>query len=259
MNIYQHFRPEEKPFIEKMMEWVRVVDLRRVTKRTDFLDPRQQHILESIVNRTQGVHVYFFGGYNGAERVRALIVPEYVMPSNEEFGVVVLMVENRNPFSTLSHRDYLGALMSLGMIRDKFGDVIVHESHAQLILGVEMRDYLLTHMHQVGKSQVLLTEQSLDTIDIAPPKLEEKVITVASLRLDTVLSEVLRLSRAKVQVLIKSGKVKMDWKLEESVAAEVQIGMVLSVRGFGRFQILRENGTSKKGKSVLVIGLHKDS
>ncbi len=259
MSLYQHFRPEEKPFVEKMMEWVRVVDTRGITKRTDFLDPRQQHILETLVNRTPGVRVRFYGGYSDAERVRALITHEDVEPSIEEFGVVVIEIENRNSFSTLTHRDYLGALMSLGMIRDKFGDLIVHDTGAQLILEIEMRDFLFTHLQQVGKSQVLLTEQSIEQIQLAPSILEEKVVTVTSMRLDAVLSEILRLSRAKVQVLIKSGKVKVNWKVEESAAAEITVGATLSVRGFGRYQILRKNGTSKKGKTVLVIGFHKES
>lgn len=259
MSIFQHFRPEEKPFIEKMMEWVKLVEVRGITKLTDFLDPRQVEILDSIAHREIGIKVCFQGGYPGAERVRALIAPDYFEPSVDEYSLALIEIENRNPFSTLEHRDYLGALLHLGVVRDKFGDLLVHEDGAQLILGQEMVDYLKTHLQQVGRSNVLLTERSFDQLRIPHSSMEERTITVTSTRLDSVLSEIIRLSRAKVQPLIKSGKVKLNWKVEEAAAAEVNEGDTLSVRGYGRFKILRENGTSKKGKTIFTIGKFKEN
>lgn len=259
MSIYQHFRPEEKPFIEKMMEWAELVQLRGISKRTDFLDPRQANILESIANRMPGIQVFFNGGYPDAERVRAVIVPDYVIPTDEEFGISLIDIENRNPFSTPTHRDYLGALLNIGLIRDKFGDLLVHDSGAQLIIETEVRDYLLTQMKQVGRSTVLLSELPFDKIHIPEALWEEKMISVASNRLDAVLSEMLNTSRAKVQTLIKASKVKVNWKIEDSSSMEIQVGDTISVRGFGRFKILREKGTSKKGKLVFIFGFFNEN
>ncbi len=259
MSIFQHFRPEEKPYIEKLIEWVELVEVRGITKLTDFLDPRQAEILESIAKRTAGINVFFHGGYPDAERIRALIVPDYIEPTLEDFLITLIDIENRNPFSTLTHRDYLGALLHLGIVRDKFGDLLVHDTGAQLILESEMVDYLLTHFHQVGRSSILLTEQSIDHIRLSENEMEERIITVTSNRLDSVLAEIIRLSRAKIQLLIKSGKVKLNWKIEDSTAAEINVGDTLSVRGYGRYKILQEKGTSKKGKIIFTIEFYKES
>lgn len=259
MSIYQHFRPEEKPLIEKLLEWVELVDARGITKRTDFLDPRQIEILSSIVNRTPGVHVYFDGGYLEAERRRAIILPDYMEPTSDEFAIALISIENRNPFSTLTHRDYLGALMHLGVVRDKFGDLLVQDDGAQLILEREILDFVLTHMNQVGRSTVLVSEIAFERIKPSNNAMENRVVSVASNRLDAFLAEALRMSRAKIQPLIKSGKVKVNWKLEDQTAAEINVGDVISVRGFGRFTILAENGRSKKGNFVYTLGFYKEN
>lgn len=259
MSIFQHFRPEEKPFVEKMLEWVELVEVRGITRVTDFLDPRQAEILDSIANRVSGVNVCFQGGFDGAERVRAFIAPDYIEPTFDDFYIALVEIENRNPFSTLTHRDYLGALLHLGVIRDKFGDLLVNDNGAQLILEREMVDFLMTYLQQVGRSAVLLTERSFDQIQLSEVAMEERSISVSSNRLDSVLAEIIRLSRAKVQPLIKSGKVKLNWKVEDTTAAEVSVGDTLSVRGYGRFKILRENGVSKKGNTIFTIGMYKES
>lgn len=259
MSIFQHFRNEEKPFIEKMTEWVALVSKRKIAKCTDFLDPRQVEILTTIANRSTDVHVFFHGGYDGAERVRAWMTVEDEEPTFDQFGLALIQIENRNAFSSLNHRDYLGALLHLGLIRDKFGDVLVRDRDAQIIVHADMVEFALAHLHQVGRSNVLVQQIDFAQLDVPTAALEEKIITVASLRLDAVLAEVLRLARAKVQALIKSGKVKVNWKVEESAAVEIHVHDTLSVRGFGRFVVIRENGRSKKGKIVLAIGWNKES
>lgn len=258
-NIIQHFRPEERPFVEKIAEWVRIVEHRNIMKRTDFLDPRQVEIVHAIVNRSGDATVFFNGGYSEAERVRAVIAPTFIAPEEVEFDLALIEIENLNPFSSLTHRDYLGALMNIGIVRDKFGDILVQPMGAQVVLCQEMVDYVSLHLHQIGRSTVRTKQIPISEIHLPEEEMEQKTITVASPRLDAVLSEIVRMSRAKVQSIIKNGKVKVNWKVIDSVAHNIQEGDLISIRGFGRVRILEHTGLTKKGNIVFHIGFYKEN
>jgi len=259
MSIYQHFRPEEKPYIDKIEEWIAVVGKRQIAKLTDFLDPRQREILQSLVNRSDGIKVVFYGGYDDAERQRALIMPFDADLSVEEYKLALLSIENLSHFHLLEHRDYLGALLHLGVIRDKFGDLIVQKQGAQLIVADEMKVFIQSNLSQVGKAPVRVTEIPLR--ELAPPAvaIDEKRITVSSKRLDAIIAEIIHLSRSKVLPYIKAGKVKVNWKIADIPSQEIHEGDVISVRGFGRYTILKENGLTKKGNILLTVGMRKES
>jgi RNA-binding protein YlmH len=251
---YVHFRPEERPFVQKIEEWARNAAERHQSKRTDFLDPRQVMIVQSIVNRYSDVQAYFYGGYEGAERKVGWITPEYITPGLEESEVTAISIQGDTRFLDVDHGDYMGAILGLGIKRDKIGDILVHGEGCHLLTVKEIRDYILTHLAQVHRLQVSTCEMALDKLLVPQKQLEEMTFTIASLRLDAVASDVYRMSRAKILGPISTGKIKVNWKVTMDPSTHLAQGDVVSFKGFGRFELLEVEGPTKKGRIRVKIG-----
>ena len=132
-DIYVHFHPDEKPFVDRASEWIERAAFAHELKRTDFLDPRQADILISLANRRPEVQVKLFGGYEGAERKRAIVAPDYRMLEDEPEGIALLEVRGSTQgHLELDHGDYLGAMLGLGIKRDRVGDLHIHDEFCSL-------------------------------------------------------------------------------------------------------------------------------
>ncbi|WP_068616391.1 YlmH family RNA-binding protein [Paenibacillus tuaregi] len=254
-EIYAHFRPEERMFVDRAWEWVVGAGDYHEVKLTDFLDPRQIFILDSLARRHPDVTVRLDGGYEGAERVRALVAPDYRDLSTESMKLKVLAISSLDQkLDSLEHGDYMGALLSLGLKRDKIGDIHVLEDGCNVIVAEETAEYLSTHLRQVHRVNVYTEIKDLDQLRIAAQKLEPLDLTVASLRLDGIVSDAFRLSRSKVLIPIKAGRCRVNWRTEEDPSKPLQEGDVVSLQGFGRFKILELDGVTKKGRYRVKIG-----
>ncbi|PYZ93224.1 RNA-binding protein [Salipaludibacillus keqinensis] len=257
MSLYEHFRKEEHAFVDQVLDWKAIVELEYRPKLTDFLDPRQQKIVQLLVGSHDDVHVSFWGGHSEAERKRALLYPDYITPVNEDFRLTAFELRYPSKFITIEHSQILGSLMSIGMKREKFGDILSEEDQFQLILSEEVADYVVLNLQSVGKAKVELKPISEDDVMKQVKELEETFVTVSSLRVDTVISEAFHLSRSKVKPAIVSEKVKVNWKVINDPAFQLEKGDVLSFRGKGRCEIVEMEGQTKKGKQRLILGFPK--
>lgn len=246
-NLYQHFRKEEHPFVDRILDWIDLVEERHQTIVTPFLDPREQFILQSIANYEQ-IGIAFCGGYEGAERVRGLLYPTYHEPAENEFQVTALEIRSHNKHSNLKHPDYLGALLNTGIKREKCGDILVHPGLAYVLVTVDMAEYLRLTLNRIGKEPVSCQEIPLSQIGPGHEQWMEGSCTVASLRLDAVICEIFHLSRSKGAGYLTQGHVKHNWKVETRGFQEVAPGDMLSLRSYGRCQLLEVEGMSKRGK-----------
>lgn len=257
MSIYQHFRPEEKDFIDQAMNWIDQVKNSYAPKLSDFLDPRQQGILISLVGNDPDVKLQFYGGSEFVERKRVLMYPDYYSPEQSDFNISLYDISYPKKFVTLEHRQILGTLMSLGVKREKFGDIIVTEDHIQFIAAKEMDLYLTGNLEKIGNASVTIKRLPIECIIEVKEVWEEHITTVSSLRLDSVLSTVLNISRQKTQSLITSGKVKVNFKQTENISEECREGDTLSIRGFGRCKLTSIDGKTKKDKWKITLGRQK--
>lgn len=257
MSIYQHFRKEEHTFIDQVLSWKETVLSQYASKTTDFLDPREQEMIRLVLGNDSEVQVDFFGGHDSTERKRALLYPEYFRPAIDDFQLSVFQIEYPSKFVTIDHRKILGSLMSLGVKRSKFGDILVSGDHVQIIVAKEIADYVRMNLESVGKATVSLKEISFDQIVLTEEAWDEHTTTVASMRLDVVLSSIYNLSRQKIQAMIQSGLVKVNWKIVEETAFECKERDVLSLRGFGRSKLLTIEGKTKKEKWRIIVGKQK--
>jgi RNA-binding protein YlmH len=257
MNIYQHFRPEEREFIDQVLHWKDYVDSSYTAKLTDFLDPREQHILKVLIGENGNIKYQLFGGISASERKRALIMPDYLMPGEDEFQINLIEIDYPIKFVSIEHPQVLGSLMSLGLKRGKFGDILMKDGRVQFFAAAEIRDYIKNNLESIGKASIRLKEQSLDEAITTDDLWAEQVTTVSSLRLDTIISGVHNISRQKSQLFIQQGLVKVNWTSIENVSFECAEGDLLSVRGHGRVKILSIEGRTKKDKWRIVVGKQK--
>ncbi|MBM7692345.1 RNA-binding protein YlmH [Peribacillus deserti] len=257
MSIYQHFRPEEKELIDLFLGWREQVKDFYAPKLTDFLDPREIYILNTIIGHDDEIRVYTFGGNETAERKRALLCPSYFSPADDDFHISLFEIAYPKKFVAIEHRQVLGSLMSLGLKREKFGDVLIDGEHVQFLAAEEIESYLTANLEKIGRSSISLKKISFDDIIEVKDSWEEMSLTVSSLRLDALLSSLTKLSRQKAQTLIDQNKVKVNWKPADQSSFELKEGDVISARGFGRFKILSLEGRTKKEKWRVTAGRQK--
>src|SRR5690625_4738323 len=122
MSIYQHFRKEEQPFIDQVLSWKEQVERTFQEKLTDFLDPREQQIIETLIGTTDGeLQVKQYGGGSYTERKRVVIAPYYEEITTESFSLTLMQAAYPDKFISLTHPDVMGAFLSLGIERKKLG------------------------------------------------------------------------------------------------------------------------------------------
>ncbi|MGN1401743.1 MAG: RNA-binding protein [Bacillus sp. (in: firmicutes)] len=257
MSIYQHFREEEKVFIDQVLEWQSSVEKMYAPKLTAFLDPREQQILLTVIGHNEDCLVFLNGGYDGAERQRALLYPSYFEPSMEEMDIDLLEISFNNKFHNLTHRQVLGTIMSLGLGREKFGDVLIGPDRAQLMVSSDISDYCIANISKMGNAGVKFSKKNLLDVMEKEDDWLDGATTASSLRVDAVLSAFTNLSRAKVQELIIAGRLKVNHQVVEKNDFECGAGDLLSVRGLGRFAVKEITGKTKKDKWRISYGKQK--
>ena len=257
MLIYQHFRPEERDFIDQVLNWKEYIENNYAPKLTDFLDPREQQIVKIIIGQHAGIKWQFFGGTEYTERKRALLYPDYYQVHVDDFKITLFKVEYPQKFMSITHPQVLGSLMSLGLKRAKFGDIILLGDQVQFFCSEEVGPFVTLELHSIGKANIQLIELPLLEALVCENVWNEQSLTVSSLRLDTMIPSIYQISRQKSQTLVKAGLVKVNWMSIENTSFECGEGDTLSVRGYGRAKIGLIEGKTKKDKWRISIGRQK--
>lgn len=223
---------------------------------TDFLDPYEVKLSESILNRFD-LDYFAEGGTENAERRVLCIFPEYIAAADIEKPIAAIKIKGSFKFNSISHRDYLGAIIGTGIKREKLGDIYVSEKSAVLILQREILDYIKLNLTKIGKETVQIEEIEFGDIEIPEQDYDEKVIFVSSPRLDSVISEIYGMSRAKSKATIAAQKVKLNWCLTEDSTSKVSAGDMISVKKLGRSKVLEELGKTKKENQKFKVIIYK--
>ncbi|SFJ91106.1 RNA-binding protein YlmH, contains S4-like domain [Thermoflavimicrobium dichotomicum] len=247
-----HFRPDEHAFVERAWDWVDRAVNRSQPITTFFLNPREQYILETFVRRESELIWMLNGGYESAERCRMVISPTYISIQPDWFQLGFLRIEPIGKGS-LDHPDVLGALLGLGIKREMLGDLHPHPTGCDCVVAKEMVDYICAQLHQVGKNKVSIKEISAHELYVSKQEYQTRTVIVSSLRLDALLAEGHSFSRSKAVTLVKSGRCKVNWKQVENPSYQVEVGDMISLRGFGRIRIKSIEGLTKKGRNIILL------
>lgn len=242
---------EDKQLIARAEDAVDLAERRYMQKTVGFLNPRQRHLIETKVVVPETVKAVFFGGYAEAERTMLICCPAYEEPDITG-AAAVLLITGRD-IAGLSHRDYLGSLMGLGITRENIGDIVVEEERAVLFVRREMSGYILQNLTRIGRCGIKIEETALDTLVIQPKAVEEIRQTVSSLRLDCVVAAAIHVSRARAAEMIEGELVSLNFEVCSRVSAHINEGDLLSVRGYGRMRLASIGGLTRKNRQGIVI------
>ncbi|GGI41623.1 RNA-binding protein [Mammaliicoccus stepanovicii] len=247
MDIYQHFRKEEREEIDLFINKCDIAERNYQHMLTDFLDPREQYILNTIVGGYDELMVHYFGGNEQSERKRAIIAPDYFVPQEDDFEMVLIELDYPSKFVTVSHRNVLGALMSLGMDRNQLGDIIVNDK-IQFVLTKRFESYIMLEFTKIKGAGIKLSSIPFKNMVQSNENWITHDTTVSAMRLDVIVKHVTNTSRTISKKLIESKRVKINHREIQAVDFIVEENDLLSIKGYGRALILSNNGESKKGK-----------
>lgn len=213
---------------------------------TEFLSPAEQTLLK---NSRVGVPYALFGGYDGAEKALALFGSEEICGYEPFPPIVIVKIEpTALKFSdSLSHRDFLGAIMSLGVRRSTIGDIVVFDKTAYAVCLENIADYICKNLMSIRHTTVRCS--IIENIpDDAIPVPEESSFTVASERLDSVVAAVFKLSRSESQSFIEHEKVLIGGVACLNSDAKPSPGDIITVRSKGKFIYCGMEKETKKGR-----------
>lgn len=247
-ELYQHFRESESAFINEVFDWLAAVQDNYAPYLTDFLNPRERYIVQSLVNRQADCQAEAFGGFVDAERQRMLLYPPYFTPENDDFELALLTINYPNKFTHISHGQVLGTLMGVGIKRAVIGDIITDGETIKFFSEQQLAAFLEREVRQIGRTAVVTQVVSIDQL-VKPLNLsEEKVLSLTSLRMDVLVAGAFHLSRQLAKSLIQSERVKLNWAVDKHPQKELDYGDIVSVRHYGRVQLCGCVGQSRKGK-----------
>ena len=263
---------EDKLLIAQAEDLIFRCDNRDIPTASGFLDARQQSILRRQFGDRQGeVRIEYFGGYPEADRVVMACLPYYLNNDSSEngasyFGDILTVIRAAKPKNSsasrsgraLSHSDYLGALMGLGIERTVIGDILVTEEGADIIVLKEMADYIMQNLDKAGKAYLSCEEVPLESLSIPEQKITEFGDTVASLRLDAVLASAFRTSRGKAAEAIRQGLVFVDHLEATRPDMTVTEGATLVIRHMGKAKLMEVGRRTRKDRIAITIGKYDD-
>ncbi|WP_174613175.1 RNA-binding protein [Virgibacillus ihumii] len=256
MEIYQHFREEEQPFIDKVLSWIEQVERSYQVKLTDFLDPREQQIVEMLIGTTGGdIKMYKQGGNESAERKRVILAPMYEIIDDESFQLSLLQASYHQKFVSVTHRDVMGAFLSQGIKRQKLGEIIVGEGIIQIVAADEIAPYIITNLTSIKKTKIRLEEKPLSTLISKNLNWKISDKTVSSLRLDAVVKVIYNISRKDAVEMIGKQLVKVNFKIVDDPKFTLEEGDLISLRGKGRSRLDHINGRTKKDNWKISIAV----
>ena len=244
---------EDRVLLAKLWDKISAGIRRCIPANTCFLSPREQEMARYLFGTEPGL--LFFGGFEDAERKMLVYLPDYLEESclYEEDSPLVCLRASFFEADSLSHRDFLGALMGAGIARETVGDICVGKGYCDFFVTAEIAPYIEQNFLSAGRTKLHLKKIAVADASIPQPEVKEIKDTVASLRLDSVISSGFRIGRSLATQYIHAGKAAIDGLPCEKPDKIISEGMKISVRGLGKIKLTAVNGKTKKDRISVVI------
>lgn len=251
-SLLNQLNNDEKLLINKIIDMNEISQTRYQPVFSFFLDERQQMIAKLVMQREHIENFEFFGGYDTAKRKVLCIYPEYVIPQKADYPFTAVTIKHRL-VDRISHRDILGSLMGLFIKRETIGDILVTSNEEDYIfIYNSVLPVVMDELIKVGSKGVSCSI-GFDEDKIPVDKYTQISGFVSSLRIDSILSVALKVSREKAANIVSSIGVDVNYVNITSKSELVEEGDVFSVKGYGKFYLSQINGTSKKGRIHITI------
>lgn len=252
-------KEEDRLLVAKVLDKIELSKIRNKITNTDFLDMYQKNVVQKLLNSLKYKNYIFYGGFKEAERTVAIFYPDKFDSSivEKNYNTIMRMIEIILPNDlkgSYAHRDYLGGLMKLGIKREKIGDIITFAEGADIIVLNETIEFVknnLTSLTRFSKSSIEI--KGLEYLHNPEIKIETIQIIVASLRIDNIVSELARTSRTKAEEIISAGRVFVNFESTTKDSKILKEADIITIRGKGRFKIIKVEGNTKKGRLVISV------
>lgn len=239
---------KDKLFVSKLDDAVYLSQKRQKPYFFSFLSEAEQALAKKYLESIGFDSFGFYGGYENSER-KVLCLDYY--DDDPAYPISALEFKFRQA-DKLTHRDFLGALMSLGIERETVGDILVEDGRCVVFIKTEIADYIKSQIFKIGRAGVKVSDADVSSLPKGRGE-EEKSVIVSSLRLDNIVAAISGASREKSKNLILSGNVTLNFFECTNISKSVCEGDVLTVRGKGKFKINGVMGETKKHRIRISI------
>ena len=243
---------EENELLKRAEELCRRSERTGRMTATAFLTPAEQMLLREKIHPDRGTQLCFWGGYEGSERSIAVFLPEEDAGEEpkEWEADLIRAVRFKAYFGEPGHRDYLGALLASGIVRDRLGDILISGAETTVFCLPGICGHLLT-VDRIGRVSVKAEEMALDEVTVPKREYRKKSFSVMSMRLDAVAAGMFNLSRTACARQITEGNVSLNYSVCMKTDAPVEEGDVISLRGKGKGTVSGMGGNSRKGRQFV--------
>lgn len=244
---------EDRVLLAKLWDKMQAGIRKNIPSHTGFLSPRELELARYLFGSEPGLYV--FGGYEDAQRNMYVYLPDYLEESclMEDGSPLVCLRASFYKDESPTHRDFLGALMGCGITRESIGDILVGDHTCDFFVTEEIAPYILQNFERAGRVSLKLEQIPLQEVSLPEQKFSEIKDTVASVRLDSILSSGFRISRSTAAEYIYAGRAAIDGLPCEKPDKAVSEGSKLSIRGLGKIRLSQIGHTTKKGRISVVI------
>ena len=239
--------------VENRRDIARIADLAEQALKTwevvvtDFISPPVLAEAKQVFAPLSAVQLLSWGGYPQAERQRIGIAREEIPLEKSQINLAILEIAGNFLFDSATHRDFLGAILSTGLVREKIGDIILKgERGAQVIVVPELAEFLASNLVQVRSVTVKTKPIDPEELKFRPPQKKEMTTVEASMRLDAIASAGFGMSRSKMVQAISNGDVRINWKEVTQSSYTLNAGDLISMRGKGRLEVGEVSVTKKQ-------------
>lgn len=250
---------DDKILLAQVSDKIEMCENKNKIEYTNFLDLAQIELVQNYIDKLKIENYISYGGYEQSERKLFVIYPEKFNSTVVEKNLVsiVKIVRIQLPDELkgkYAHRDYLGAVIKLGVKREKVGDIIVDNDGADIIVEKDISKFLLENLSGLTRfSKSKITIEKIDNLRTVEVRREKREIIVSSLRLDNVISELARCSRNKALDIINMERVFVNFQCETKKTKQIKTGDMVTIRGKGRFYIKELVGQTKSGRVIVKI------
>lgn len=250
---------EDKLLLAKVLDKIEFCKTKNKIEYTDFLNLAEQDLAYKFLKKIKFANYYFFGGSEEAERKVLILYPEKLTEdmARKNHSKIMSIIKINVPTeleNEYNHRNYLGAIIKLGIEREKIGDISVKTKGAEIIIKNEVQNFLMHNLKSLTRfnSCEIEKKEIEDLSKIESQKIEIKEI-IASLRLDNIVAALARTSRNKSTQMLEQERVFLNFKCETKTSKQVKVGDIITIRGKGRFEFKEITGNTKKGRYIIKV------
>lgn len=252
---------ENKLLVAKIIDKVEFCRTRNKITYTDFLDISELSVAKKVLSEEKVNNCIIYGGRENADRNIIIFYPEKFSREmvTKNFYKILEVIRIKLPNTIkYEHREFLSGIMKLGIKREKFGDILVTSTGADIVALCDVSKYLQEGLQELTRfKKSTITIQNVNNIEVIENQFEDLKIIVSSMRLDNFISELAKCSRTRASEIIEDGKVFLNSINEFKESKKIELNDIITIRGKGKFIFSEIEKETKSGKFLVNIKKYK--